>query len=99
MLDPLAMPKYELDIPHSLPPAEVRSRLQRATTKLESQYGAECKWQNDDRLLVSRKGLTASLNVEPARVHVNLELGFLMAPLAGGIRAGITKQLQDLLSA
>ena len=92
------MAKYELYIPHSLTVDEVRTRLSRATPKLEAQYGAQCRWEAEDRLLVSRKGLDAQVQVEPERVRVNMELGFLMSAVGPAIRAGITKQLQDLLA-
>ena len=41
------MPKYEVDIPHSLTPAEAKQRIAGATGKLESDYGAACVWKND----------------------------------------------------
>jgi putative polyhydroxyalkanoate system protein len=92
------MPKFDVDVPHDLPLPEVRSRLERAKGKLESAYGAQCSWEGDDRLLVTRKGLQATVNVEPTRLHIDVELGFLLSPLAGSIRTGITKQLTELLS-
>jgi putative polyhydroxyalkanoate system protein len=92
------MPKFDVDVPHDLPLPEVRSRLERAKGKLESAYGAQCSWEGDDRLLVTRKGLQATVNVEPTRLHIDVELGFLLSPLAGSIRTGITKQLTELLA-
>ena len=95
------MPKFEVDIPHQLPPEDVRSRLDRATAKLEKDYGATCKWDGDPGnqfLVVSRKGLNAKVAVEPSRLHVAVELGLLLSPMAGSIRNGITKQLTELLS-
>jgi putative polyhydroxyalkanoate system protein len=92
------MPRFDLEIPHSLPIPEVRTRLEKAKAKLETDYGANCTWEGEDRLLVSRKGLQASVNVEPTRLQVALDLGFLLTPLAGNIRNGITKQLTDLLA-
>jgi putative polyhydroxyalkanoate system protein len=91
------MPKFEVDIPHTLPPEDVRERLGRATAKLEREYGATCKWDGDGSLIVARKGLQARVAVEPTRLHVDVELGFLLSPMAGSIRSGITKQLTDLL--
>jgi putative polyhydroxyalkanoate system protein len=91
------MPKFDMDIPHNLPLPEVRSRLEKAQGKLESSYGAECKWEREDRLLVTRKGLQAAVNLEPTRLHIDVELGLLLTPLAGSIRNGITKQLTELL--
>ena len=93
------MPKYEVDIPHSLAPGEARQRIAGASSKLESQYGATCTWKSDAELLVSRKGLDARVSIEPNRVHVDLNLGFLLTPLAGAIKAGISKELTGILTA
>ena len=91
------MPKFEVDIPHSLDPAEAKQRLSGATTKLEQSYGAACKWKSDNELSVSRKGLDAIVKVEPSRVHIALNLGFLLTPFAERIKAGITKELTTIL--
>jgi putative polyhydroxyalkanoate system protein len=48
--------------------------------------------------VVSRKGLNAKVAVEPSRLHVDVELGLLLSPMAGSIRNGITKQLTELLA-
>jgi putative polyhydroxyalkanoate system protein len=92
------MPKFELEVPHNLPLPEVKSRLDRAKEKLEADYQATCTWQGDEKLQVARKGLNAVVNLEPARLRIDVELGFLLSPLAGTIRTGITKRLTDLLS-
>jgi putative polyhydroxyalkanoate system protein len=92
------MPKFEVDIPHSLAPDVAKERLSRATAKLEKDYGATCTWKGDKELLVSRKGLDARVSIEPARVHVDLNLGFLLTPLATAIKTGITKELSGLLT-
>jgi putative polyhydroxyalkanoate system protein len=92
------MPKFEVDIPHALPPAEAKQRIASASGKLERDYGATCTWKGENELLVSRKGLDARVSIEPARVHVDLNLGFLLTPLAGAIKAGITKQLSGILA-
>ena len=93
------MPKYELEVPHNLPLSDVRSRLDRAKGKLETDYGARCTWEDEDRLQVARKGLQATVHLEPSRLRVDLELGLLLSPLAGNIRNGITRQLTELLNA
>jgi putative polyhydroxyalkanoate system protein len=92
------MPKFELEVPHTLALPEVRTRLESATGKLERDYGARCTWEADDRLVVARKGLSAIVHLEPARLRIDLELGLLLTPLAGNIRNGITKQLTELLA-
>jgi putative polyhydroxyalkanoate system protein len=92
------MSKVEVDIPHRLTRDEARARIARITDKLAREYSAECSWDGGDRLLVKRKGLQASLAVADDRVHVALDLGMFMRPFAGTIRAGIAKQLTDLLA-
>jgi putative polyhydroxyalkanoate system protein len=91
------MPKFDLDIPHALPPADVKTRLSEAITKLESKYGATCNWLDDSQLSVSRTGLDARVSIEPSRVHVHVNLGLLLTPMAGAIRSGLTKELTALL--
>lgn len=92
------MPKFQVEIPHSHPLEEVHARLDRARAKLEADYGARCTWEGEDRLVVTRKGLNASVKVEPARLLVDVELGLLLSPMAGSIRSGITRQLTELMA-
>ncbi len=88
----------EVDVPHRLTRDEARSRLGRASEKLARDYSATCKWDEDDNLLVQRKGLEASLRIADDKVSVALELGLLMRPFAGTIQAGIAKQLAAILA-
>jgi putative polyhydroxyalkanoate system protein len=92
------MNKLEVDIAHRLTRDEARSRIDRVTAKLANDYSAECSWEGSERLVVKRKGLHASLNIADDRVHVDMELGLFMRPFAGSIRAGIAKQLADILA-
>jgi putative polyhydroxyalkanoate system protein len=92
------MPKFDVDIPHALPPEVAKARLAGATPKLEKDYGATCTWQGDRQLLVSRKGLDARVNIEEQRIHIELSLGFLLTPLSGAIKNGITKELSNILA-
>ncbi|MBN2574624.1 MAG: polyhydroxyalkanoic acid system family protein [Deltaproteobacteria bacterium] len=92
------MSKFEVEIPHQLSRDEARLRLDRVTEKLARDYGAVCNWEGGCRLVVTRKGLLAYLDVADDRVHVDLEFGVLMRPFAGSIRAGIARQLADILA-
>ena len=92
------MPKYQLDIPHTLSADEAKKRIADATGKLEKDYGAACTWKSDQELSVSRKGLDARVTVEDSRVHIDLNLGFLLTPFAERIKAGIAKQLTGILT-
>ena len=92
------MPKYEVDIPHGLSPEEAKQRLAGTTSKLQNDYGATCTWKSDNELAVSRKGLDARVMLEPSRVRIDLNLGFLMTPFADLIKNGITKKLSAILT-
>ena len=92
------MPKFDLDIPHTLEPTEAKQRIAAVVPKLEKDYGATCTWKGESELVVSRKGLDARVSVEPARVHVDLNLGFFLTPLASAIKAGISKELSGILN-
>lgn len=92
------MPKYQVDIPHTLAVDEAKQRISGATEKLQRDYGAACTWKSDSELTVSRKGLDARVVVEPSRVHVDLNLGFLLTPFAEKIKNGIAKQLGGILA-
>ena len=92
------MPKFQVDIPHSLPLDDVKTRLSGATGKIESAYGATCTWTGDRQLTVARKGFDAVVNIEAERVHVDMNLGFLLVPMAGAIKSGLAKELTSLLN-
>jgi len=92
------MPRVSVEIPHRLSRDEARNRISGATARLEREYNATCHWDGEMRLIVSRKGLKAALDVEDTRVLVALELGFLLGPLGNSIRAGIVRQLTGLLA-
>ena len=92
------MPKYQLDIPHTLAPEEAKQRIADATGKLSTDYGATCTWKSDNELAVSRKGLDARVMLEPSRVRIDMNLGFLMTPFAELIKTGITKKLTAILT-
>ena len=47
---------------------------------------------------MSRKGLDARVMLEPSRVRIEMNLGFLMTPFADLIRNGITKKLTAILT-
>lgn len=98
MLDCPAMNKMEVDIPHRLSRDEARARLDRVTEKLARDFSAVCNWDGEGTLVVKRKGLQAFLELADDRVHVDLELGMFMRPFAGTIRAGIARQLSEILS-
>ena len=98
MLHSPPMNRMEVDVPHRLTRDQARARLDRVRERLAREYSAVCRWDGESHLTVRRKGLEASLELAEDRVHVDLELGMLMRPFAGSIRAGIAKQLSEILA-
>jgi putative polyhydroxyalkanoate system protein len=93
------MPKFDLDIPHALQPDEAKARIDRATAKIESAYGATCRWTGEHRLTVSRKGFDAQVDIEATRIHVAVNLAFLLSPMASSIKTGLARELAGLMAA
>jgi len=92
------MPKFDVDIPHSLSAEEARARIAGAAPKLEKEYGATCTWKGERELTVSRKGLDARVSIEAQRIHVELNLGFLLSAFSEKIKNGIARELANILS-
>jgi putative polyhydroxyalkanoate system protein len=92
------MSKVNVEIPHTLSREEARTRIQKATPRLQSEYSANCQWEGESRLVVTRKGLKAALDIDESCVRVAIELGFLLGPLGNNIRAGIVRHLTGMLS-
>lgn len=93
------MPKFDLDIPHALTPEEAKARISRATAKIESTYGATCRWTGDRQLTVSRKGFDAHVDVEADHIRVAVNLAFLLSPMASAIKSGLARELAGLMVA
>jgi len=92
------MARVSVEIPHRLSRDEARNRILSATPRLEKEYSANCHWDGEMRLIVSRKGLKAALDVEDTRVLVAIDLSFFLGPFGSSIRAGIVNQLTGLLA-
>ena len=75
------MARVDVEIPHRLSREEARNRIREVTPRLEQEYSALCRWDGESRLLVTRKGLKAALDIEDTCVRVGIELGFLLGPL------------------
>src|ERR1051325_6135793 len=93
------MPKFEVDIPHTLSPDEVRTRLAGATGRLEEKYKVIGTWVNDRLLTVKRSGVDATVRIEEPRVLVQISLGFLLPAVAGHIKARLLRELSALFNA
>jgi putative polyhydroxyalkanoate system protein len=65
---------------------------------LKAEYGIVSRWSGST-LNFSRTGLSGTLQVEPARLLVEVELGFLLGGFRDKIAGEIKKKLDDELMA
>ena len=93
------MPKYQVDIPHSVPPEDAKRLVAGATEKLQRDYGATCTWKAENTLSVSRKGLDALTTLETTRAFSGAFCTcHFLTPFAERIKAGIAKELAGILA-
>src|SRR2546423_14891937 len=72
------MPKFDVDIPHALPPEEAKNRLAGAAPKLGKDYCPTCTWQGDPQLTGHRRGLDAKAQLEAQPTRLEVSHGFLL---------------------
>lgn len=101
------MNPLEVRLPHSLPPAEVRRRLEAAVARAGDEFGeslgdVDATWQGEDRLLLRMAVLgtpiEGDLHNAPGELVVRVTLPALAALFAGRIRSGIEERLGGLLA-
>jgi len=100
------MKPLEVRIPHRLPPAEVRRRIDDAVVRARAEYAEmvgpiDAAWETDDRM---RVGLTAMgmqfnghVEVLMEELLVTLVLPGMAGLFAGRIQSGIEERLGGLL--
>jgi hypothetical protein len=100
------MKPLEVRIPHQLPPAEVRRRIDDAVVRARTQFAdtvgpIDTAWETDERM---RVGLTAMgmqfdghVEILVEELLVTLALPGMASLFAGRIRSGIEERLGGLL--
>ena len=91
------MPKIMIEESHSLPPTEVRRRLEAMSAELSSQYGIDSHWISETEAEIKRTGATGKISCTDSRVCVSLDLSFALSPLKGKIEAGVRSKLKKTL--
>jgi hypothetical protein len=99
------MKTIDVRIPHSLPPEELRRRLDDGLAQARSAYGdtvgpIESRWEGDTlhlSLAVMGMSLQGRVEMHPAEVVVHLQLPPLAAMFAGRIQEGIEERIGGLL--
>ncbi len=100
------MRPLEVRIPHQLPPAEVRRRLDDAVVRARTQYSdtvgpIDAAWETEERLRVKLATMgmdfDGSVEVFSEELLVTLVLPGMASLFAGRIRSGIEERLGGLL--
>ena len=94
-----------ISIPHRLPRAEARRRVQSQVAQLKQQYGSAVgnfqeTWTGDTMtftLTAAGIGITGHVFVEDQAVRVEVPLPWPLATLIGGLRQQIEQQGRKLL--
>jgi hypothetical protein len=99
------MPKLTLNIPHQLPRAEVKRRIQDEVARLQGQVGhllgpVEQRWSGDTldfRVSAMGQALTGQAVIADREVRVEVELPWMLALLGGAVRQQIEHRGRHLL--
>ena len=66
---------------HGLSPKKARQAAEAVAAALQSEYGLQYLWEDDDTLTFQRTGISGQLTLERKQVTVNVRLGLLLLPL------------------
>lgn len=100
------MKPLEVRIPHSLPPAEVKRRLDDAVERARTQYAEtvgpiDATWETEERLRVKLAAMgmqfDGSVQILVEELLVSLVLPGMAGLFAGRIQSGIEERLGGLL--
>jgi len=100
------MPNLTASIPHQLTRTEAKRRIQDQIAQLRGQYGTvlgslQENWEGDTLHFAAGamgQSIKGSVAVEDQAVQVNVELPWLLAQIAGGVKQQIEQQGRKLLS-
>ena len=96
----------KVSIPHELPPAEVKRRLEEALADARAKHGALLRdaretWSSDSQMDFSAQAMgqriTGSVQIEPAQVHVTVNLPMLLSIFASKLKPQIEAEGSKLL--
>ena len=99
------MPNVTITIPHQLGREEAKRRIMEQAAQLQSQHGSmlqrvEQRWDGDTlHFLVGAVGqsLSGTLRVAEQNVHLEVALPWMLALLAGTVKAQLEREGRKLL--
>lgn len=91
------MSNVKVERDHALGAEIAATRIKQIEPKLKERYGVTLDWKGTSAD-IKGKGVSGTVTVEDARVALDLKLGLMLKPLAGKIREGIEKQVDQALA-
>ena len=92
------MPRIDISQRIDVPREEARRRLDRFQGELQERFGLVPRWVSPTRAEVKRPGASGTLEIEPSRVDVHIDLSFALTPLRGRIESEIRGRLAELFA-
>lgn len=89
------MPSISIARAHALSPKKARDAAERIARDLKQRFALDYAWDGDD-MTFQRPGVSGRMQVGRDRVELNVQLGFLLAPLKPTIEREIHAQLDKL---
>jgi len=83
--------------PHGGDPKATRAAVERVARSIATDYGIAHHWTGDE-LHFDRSGVKGHIAIEPADVHVHIELGFLLGAMKPRIEREIGRKLDEYLA-
>ncbi len=88
------MPTIEITRSHSRPLAEARKAVQRVADHIASKFDVESGWEGNT-LFFRRSGVDGHIKVSARKVHVTVQLGFLLMAIRGSVEREIHRYLEE----
>jgi putative polyhydroxyalkanoate system protein len=92
------MPKLTIEQTHSLAADEVRRRLDTLSERLSQKYGIDARWTSDTEASVKGSGASGTIQMQPGKVVVSVDLSFVLSPVKGKVETRIRDELLRALS-
>lgn len=95
------MPEVTIHREHALGLKAARAAASRWVKEAEREWGMQCRTdagKTQDHIHFERSGARGCLTVSGERFDLQLQLGFMLGPLAGHIEQQIRKSLDELLA-
>ena len=93
------MPKFTIEHPHTLSPADVKARLDKLNHRLSTKYGIDSQWKSPTEATFKRTGASGSITCHPGKVVVAVDLSMLLGPMKSEVESRIRRELEKALAA